>query len=160
MWSPIKHSLLVRRLGKNPHNQSSAFLSPKDEEQASRSVGTNIQKFHLWQSRSDWKVVLGGWWWQSDPWQSLPAVTRCLFPQLPTAFSLWASGTRLYFVQILGIHKERLQHEGFRLKPEKQCLLQGASGLGVHGSIPTRAPRLPGLYHIKLRLAAPCRMGA
>lgn len=137
MWSPIKHSLLVRRLGKNPIPTTKALLSFP-------------QKM---------KSKLAGQWAQTSK-NFTCGMTCCLVLQLPTAFSLWASGTHLCFVQILGIYKERLQHEGFRLKPEKRCFLQGASEVGVHGSNPTKAPRLLGLYLIKLRLAAPFRMGA
>lgn len=92
------------------------------------------------------QALLGGWWWQSVPWQSLPGMTCCLVLQLPTAFSPWASGTGLYFVQIFGIYKERLQHKGLMLKPEKWWLLQGAlhtSAIRVGCPMALFPPRLP-----------------
>lgn len=125
MWSPIKHSLLVRRLGKNPNSQSSAFLSTKDEEQAGRSVGRNIQEIHLWQSESDWTrhagMVVAVCPLAVPSWHDL-------LPGLPAAHCLFPLGFWHRFILCSNIRniKRKITAQKFRLKPEKLCLLQGA----------------------------------
>lgn len=165
MWSPIKHSLLVRRLGKNPHDQSSAFLSPKDEEQAGRSVGRNIQRIHLWQSKSGWtspagRVVVAVCPLEVPSWHDLlpcPPTAHCLFP-----LGFWHR-----FILCSNIWNIQRKIAAQRSYVETREMVASSRSIAhlchqswvSHGSVPTKAPRPLGLYLVKLGLAAPCWMG-